>query len=365
MKELSLNVAKAIFQAEEVVTLEDLKAIFARKEKPRGYIGVEPTGLMHLGHIIWVQKLRTLSEVGVKMHVLLATWHAKINDKFSGNIDQIRRCAEYLRHCLLALGVNLRKVRVVTAETLMKRLEYWEDTLRVAKSLTLARVRRSMTIMGRSGEDAELDFSKLIYPCLQVSDIINQQFEVCLGGMDQRRAHVLAREVAEKLKLDWRPIGIHTPLLSGLSGASRMDVSSSASLQDVAVATKMSKSKPDDSILIHDSPKEIVRKLRNAYCPAGEVIDNPVLGYVRHLLFSQKDYVFCIERAPKHGGPLKAQSANKLDALFSSREIHPLDLKQATAKAIAELLAPVRKYFNENTEAMNLLKEISGYSVTR
>ncbi len=365
MTELLPTVAKAVFQTEEVVTLEDLKAALARKKKPRGYIGVEPTGLMHLGHTVWVQKLRTLSELGVKMHVLLATWHAKINDKFSGNIDQIRRCAEYLCHCLSALGVNLRKVRVVTAEDLMKKLEYWEDTLRVAKSLTLARVRRSMTIMGRSGEDAELDFSKLIYPCLQVSDIINQQFEVCLGGMDQRRAHILAREVAEKLKLDWKPVGIHTPLLSGLSGKSRMAVSSGTSPQDLAAVTKMSKSKPDDSILIHDPSKEIMKKLRNAYCPAREVTDNPVLGYVHHLLFSQNDYVFNIERAPKHGGTLEIQSANELDALFASGEIHPLDLKQATARAIAELLAPVRKYFNDNTEAMGLLKEVRGYSVTR
>ncbi len=365
MEELPPTVAKAVFQTEEVVTLDDLKVVLARKEKPRGYVGVEPTGLMHLGHAVWVQKLRTLSDLGVKMHVLLATWHAKINDKFGGNIDQIRRCAVYLRHCFSALGVNLRKVRVVTAENLMKKLEYWEDTLRVAKSLTLARVRRSMTIMGRSGEDAELDFSKLIYPCLQVSDIINQQFEVCLGGMDQRRAHVLAREVAEKLKLDWKPIGVHTPLLSGLSGSSRMEASSSTSAQDLAVATKMSKSKPDDSILIHDAPKEIMKKLRNAYCPAREVTDNPVLGYVRHLLFSQKDCVFTVERSEKHGGPLSIGTVDELNTLFASGEIHPLDLKQAAAKAIAELLTPVREYFIQNTEANELLREVDSYTTTR
>ncbi|MFX1474947.1 MAG: tyrosine--tRNA ligase [Promethearchaeota archaeon] len=365
MTDLLPTVARAVFQTEEVVTLEDLTAALTRKAKPRGYIGVEPTGLMHLGHTIWVQKLRTLSKLGVKMHVLLATWHAKINDKFGGNIDQIRRCAEYLRHCLSALGVNLREVRVVTAEDLMKKLEYWEDTLRVAKSLTLARVRRSMTIMGRSGEDVELDFSKLIYPCLQVSDIINQRFEICLGGMDQRRAHVLAREVADKLKLGWKPIGIHTPLVSGLSGTSRMEAGPHVSAEEVMIATKMSKSKPDDSILIHDLPKEIMKKLRNAYCPAREVNDNPVLSYVNHLLFSQEDYVFKIERAPKHGGSLSIRSCAELRRLYASGEIHPLDLKQATAKAIAKLLGPVRKYFDEKSEAKEILTEVSSYSVTR
>ncbi len=365
MTEVPPDVAQAILHTEEVVTVEDLTTLLTRTEKPQGYVGVEPSGQFHIGWVVWVQKLRVLVQLGVRMELLLATWHAKINDKLGGDIEKIRKCAEYLRHCFTALGVDFRKVRIITAEDLMRRLDYWEDVIRTAKSLSLARVRRSMSIMGRSEEDAELDFSKLIYPCLQVADIINQKYEVCLGGMDQRRAHVLAREVADKLKLGWKPVGIHTPLLSGLTGASRMDVDQSMTGQELVIATKMSKSKPGDAIFIHDSPKEIMKKMRNAFCPAKQVEGNPVLGYVRHLLFTDKDFKLHIRREEKHGGPLKVESADELDKLFAAGVIHPLDLKEAAAEAIADLLKPVREYFEEDEEAAELLQEILEYKVSR
>jgi tyrosyl-tRNA synthetase len=191
LNNLPPDVEQAAQHTQEILTLEDLAKIFERQEKPRGYVGVEPSGLFHIGWIGWVQKLNKLVDLGLRMEILLATWHAQINDKLGGNIERIRQCAEYLRHCFVALKVDLRKVHIITAEDIMRRLEYWERVLQVAKSLTLARVRRSTDIMGRSEEEATIDFSKLIYPCLQVADIIDQQYEVCLSGMDQRRAHVL------------------------------------------------------------------------------------------------------------------------------------------------------------------------------
>ena len=365
MENLPSEVEVVVQNVQEILTLEDLITAFSRKEKPRGYIGVEPSGLFHIGWVGWVHKLNQLVELGGRMEILLATWHAQINDKLGGNIDRIRQCAEYLRHCFTALNVDLRKVHIITAEDLMRRLEYWEKVLRVAKSLTLARIRRSTDIMGRSEEEASIDFSKLIYPCLQVTDIIDQKYEICLSGMDQRRAHVLAREVADKLKLDWKPIGIHMPLLPGLTGASRMDVATEFSPQDLAIASKMSKSKPGDAILIHDPPKEITKKIRNAYAPAGTVEGNPVLGYIRHILFTQEGFTLQIERAEKYGGPLRVASADELDTLYAEEKIHPLDLKQAAAKALTEFLEPVRKYFEDNAEAAKCQQEIAEFQITR
>jgi tyrosyl-tRNA synthetase len=362
---LSSSVEKITQHTQEVLTVEDLAEVFSRQEKPRGYIGVEPSGLFHIGWIGWVQKLNQLVELGVRMEILLATWHAQINDKLGGNIERIRRCAEYLRHCFTALKVDAHKVHIITAEDLMRRLEYWEKVLRVAKNLTLARVRRSTDIMGRTEEEAVLDFSKLIYPLLQVTDILDQNYEICLSGMDQRRAHVLAREVADKMKLDWKPVGIHLPLLPGLTGASRMDAASEFSPQDLAIETKMSKSKPGDAIFIHDPPREIEKKIKNAYCPAEVVDNNPVLSYVQNILFTQEGFTLHIERTEKYGGPLSLTSADELEELYAAGAIHPLDLKQAATKAFIDFLEPVRKYFEENPEATKLYQEIAEYQITR
>ncbi len=359
------SVEKIAKHTQEVLTIEDLTKILSRQEKPRGYIGVEPSGLFHIGWTGWVQKLNELVELGVRMEILLATWHAQVNDKFSGNIDKIRRCSEYLRHCFVALNVDTTKVHIVTAEDLMRRLDYWEKILRVAKNLTLARVRRSTDIMGRTDEEAAIDFSKLIYPLLQVTDIIDQKYEICLSGMDQRRAHVLAREVADKMNLGWKPIGVHMPLLPGLTGTARMDVASEFSAQDLAIDIKMSKSKPGDAIFIHDSTREIKRKIKNAYCPAQEVENNPVLSYIRNILFTKEGYTLHIERAEKYGGPLSLTSADELESLYAAGAIHPLDLKEATTQALCEFLEPARKYFNENLEAKKLYQEIMDYQITR
>jgi tyrosyl-tRNA synthetase len=59
--------------------------------------------------------------------------------------------------------------------------------LRIAKETSLARVRRATPVMGRRAEEVELDFSKLLYPIMQVADIFYLGVDVAVGGMDQRR----------------------------------------------------------------------------------------------------------------------------------------------------------------------------------
>ncbi len=69
--------------------------------------------------------------------------------------------------------------------------------------------------MGRSAEEGEKDFSKFIYPSMQVADIFYMDMDLAYGGLDQRHAHMLCRDVASKLKLK-APLAVHTPLLPGL-----------------------------------------------------------------------------------------------------------------------------------------------------
>jgi len=241
---------------EEIITKEDLKTLLETNTSPKGYIGVEPSGLFHIGWIIWVNKLKDLINIGVKMIFLEATWHAWINDKFNGDIKKINLCAEYIEHCLKALNVDISKITFIKADSLIEDKKYWEGVLRIAKSLTLSRVKRAVTIMGRKEDETIMDFSKLIYPCMQVEDIFFLDLDICLGGIDQRRAHVLAREIAEKYHYK-KPIAIHTSILPSLQGYGRMDS------EEKIIEHKMSKSKPETCIFIHDSPEEIKNKINS------------------------------------------------------------------------------------------------------
>ncbi len=347
----------------EIITVEELRKLLEEKEKPRAYIGYEPSGLFHIGWLIWALKVRDLVEAGFDMIILEATWHAWINDKLGRNMELIRKDALYVRHVLKALGIDISKIRFVDAEDMVSDKKYWEILLKVAKNTTLARMKRALTIMGRKAREAEMDFSKLIYPAMQVTDIFYLDLDVALGGTDQRRAHMLARDVAEKLGYK-KPIAIHTPLLTGLQGAGRMDVSR-IDEDTFAVELKMSKSKPETTILVHDSPEEIKRKIRKAYCPTREIKFNPIIEINKYILFTQKNFVLHIDRPEKYGGPLDVYSYEELEKMFIEGKIHPLDLKNATAEALIKFLEPVRRYFEENKEAKSLLETLKSSTLTR
>ncbi len=323
----------------EVVTLEELRSKFEVGYKVKGYLGFEPSGLFHIGWLIWALKYRDLVNAGVEMYLLEATWHAWINDKLGGDMELIRTAAKHVVSVLKYIGVDIDRVRVVDAEELVSDREYWGILIKVAKSASLARVRRALTIMGRKIEEGEADFSKLIYPLMQVSDIFYLGLDIALGGLDQRKAHMLARDVAEKLGFK-KPIAIHTPLLTSLQGTSRMD--HKGELDEVLSDSKMSKSRPESAIFITDSDEAIRSKIMNAYCPLRQVDFNPILEIAKYIIFYEEPRDFIIERKAKYGGPLEITTYKELEELYVAGSLHPLDLKSAVAKYVVDMIRPIR-----------------------
>lgn len=339
---------RAARNAQEVVTRDELRELCGRPHK-RAYIGIEPSGQAHLGWKIVAEKILDLQAAGFEMVVLLADWHAHINDKFGGDMDKIRSCAEYIKDALEALGVPRIGVRYVLASEYIGERAYWERIIRISKAATLSRIRRAMDIMGRREEEAELDSSRLLYPMMQVADIFHLEVDLAYGGMDQRKAHMLARDVAERY--GWKKVtALHTPLLPSLTGVERMD----------PVEAKMSKSRPDSAIFITDSPEEISRKIKAAFCPARRVEGNPVIEICRCVLLPAGP--MRISRPEKWGGDLVIGSYGELASLYSKEELHPADLKNGVAGALIEALAPVRRYFESRPEN---LEAVRGLAATR
>ena len=365
---------------EEVVTIEELKMVL-NKPNPKAYIGFEPSGVVHLGWKICTNKIKDFLACGFDFTVLLADWHAYINDKLGGDIEKIKLCGKYMEDCFAAMGVDTSKVRFVYASDYVNDANYWELVLKTAKASSVARVKRAMDIMGRGEEEAEKDLSKLFYPAMQVADIFYLQLDVAYGGTDQRHAHMLARDVAKKLGLK-PPVAIHTPLLTGLQADSRMnpiefksaldgylpggqtDNSNQHPTSPILGSTasrsefKMSKSKPDTMIAIHDSPEVVKKKLSKAYCPEKQVEGNPVLEICKFVIFPDLDgKSFLIERPEKFGGNLEFSTYEALANAFVGG-LHPLDLKNATANYINKILAPVHTYFEMHPENYNKMKKL-------
>ena len=283
-------------------------------------------------------KCKELVEAGFEVIILLADWHGYINDKLGGNWDNLKAGVDYQRQMFSVFcpGVKFR-----TASELVKEEGYWEMVLRVSKASSLKRMRRALSIMGRDEVDGDKDMSKFFYPAMQATDIYALNVDLALGGMDQRHAHMLARDAADKLKLS-KPVALHTPLLGSLSGPGRMDADA-----------KMSKSNPSGTLLIHDNNKVFTKKLSKAYCPL-ERKGNPVLDIWQHLLKYSLDKIV-IERPEKFGGNLDFDSYSDLEESYLSGSLHPLDLKNGTAAALFQVIKPMQDACNENSEYYDTL----------
>ncbi|HMA83238.1 MAG TPA: tyrosine--tRNA ligase [Candidatus Thermoplasmatota archaeon] len=330
---------------DEVVTKEELTEVL-KKDHPKAYIGFEPSGTVHLGWKICTNKIKDFLNAGFDFTVLLADWHAYINDKLGGDIETIKLCGKYMEDCFAAMGVDTEKVKFVYASEYVGDPKYWELVLKTSKAVSVARVKRAMDIMGRGAEEAEKDLSKLFYPAMQVADIFYLDLDVAYGGTDQRHAHMLARDVSKKIGKK-SPVALHTPLLTGLQAGGRMN----------PTEAKMSKSKPDSMISIHDSPDEVNRKIKKAYCPEKEVVGNPVLEMCKFVIFPELDGdVFLIQRPEKWGGNLEFNSYPELEDAFK-KDLHPLDVKKSTAKYLNNILEPIHAYFEKHPENYEKMKK--------
>ncbi|HUR62052.1 MAG TPA: tyrosine--tRNA ligase [Candidatus Thermoplasmatota archaeon] len=332
--------------AAEAVGEDELKALCqdaALGKRPKAYIGFEPSGTAHVGWMVCTDAIRRVAEAGFDVTVLLADWHAQINDKLGGDLAAIQRCGKYMEEAFEALGVVPNTVTYRYANEFAKDPGYWALVVKVMHGTTLARMRRAMTIMGRKEEEGDADMSKFLYPAMQVADIFHMGIRLAMGGMDQRHAHMLARDVAPKLGFA-APVALHTPLVPGLkAGAGRMD----------PVEAKMSKSDPDSGIFIHDSREDIVRKLKGAHCPAREVDGNPVLDLLRLVVFpriSAASGALRVNRPEKFGGNKAYPSYEGVAADFAAGALHPMDLKAAVADALDQELQSVRAYFAKHPD---------------
>ncbi len=303
----------------EVITSDELEEKL-KKEQPVAYIGYEPSGKVHLGHAITVMKLLDLQKAGFKVKVLLADYHAFLNGK--GTLEEIKELAEYNKQCFLAFGLS-PDTEFILGSSFQTHADYTTQVYQLALLTTLVRAKRSMAQITRDAEDHKV--AEVIYPLMQVVDMVFLETDLALGGMEQRKIHMLARENLPRIGHQ-APVCIHTPLLHGTDGSE-----------------KMSSSK-GNFIAIDDTPEDIKKKMKKSYCPAGEVEGNPIIEMAQHFIFSRQDHIL-IKRPEKFGGNLELSYSELLE-MYGEGNLHPLDLKNAVTEYMIEFLEPVRNYMS-------------------
>jgi tyrosyl-tRNA synthetase len=313
--------------AEEVVTEDELRALADDPEGKRAYVGYEPSGSLHLGHLLAATKLIDLQEAGFEVVVLLADVHAYLNGK--GSFEEIRETAERMRAQFLAYGLDPAETEFVYGSSFQLDEEYVLDLHALELETSLSRAERAMAEI-QSGDTTRV--SHLVYPLMQALDIVSLDVDLAVGGMEQRKVHMLARDTLPSLGYD-APTSLHTPLIADLETG----------------VGKMSSSEGID-ITMEDGPADLEEKVNAAYCPPtrdpepadGEERENPVLQLFEYHVFPRFDAV-TVERPEEYGGDVRYDSYEALAEALESGELHPADAKATLADYLDRLIAPGRE----------------------
>lgn len=305
--------------ADEILNEKDLKKVL-RKKNLKVYCGYEPSGEIHLGHLVTMMKLLDFQKAGVTPIVLLANWHGWLNKK--GDWNFLDKQMKIWEKGMKAAG--LTKAKFVKGTDFQRDVKYIDDVMIMALETTINRGLRSMQTVARDIENAKI--SQIIYPLMQIEDIKSLDLDFVAAGMDQRKIHALGIDLSSKIKMKKKPIFVHTGLITSLKGA----------------GSKMSSSSPESMISIRDSKENIKKKINKAHCVAGEIKQNPILEICKLIIFPKFEKIK-VERHEKFGGDLKFKKYSDLENSFKRKEIHPLDLKNAVAHYLEKLIEPIRK----------------------
>ena len=345
--------------AEEIITRSDLQNLLEENEHPLAYDGFEPSGIAHLPLLYRAITIKKLLDVGVKFKLFLADWHAWLNGKLGGNMDAIKAAGEYFIEAWKSEGIPVgsESVQIVWSSDILNR-DYLTTMLKISNFTTVSRVTRSLPIMGRN----ELGSDKiawLFYPVMQVTDIFQLGVDICQLGLDQRKANMLAREVAEKLGRK-KPVGVHHHILVGLEGLKAGKGMDEDAKRDAIISSKMSKSNPKNTIYLTDDKENIEKKILGAVCPPKNLDGNPLIEYSKYIIFPLFERLK-VERELVHGGDIEYTNFEVLARDYSEGKLHPLDLKHAVAEALDQAIKPVRDHLTNDAKSKHLQEIFSPY----
>lgn len=313
----------------EILGEDELKNILKIKKTPIVYWGTAPTGKPHIGYFFPFLKIADLLNAGFKVKILLADIHAALDNVPWEILDlRYRYYEKLIPLAISAMGANVKNLEFVKGSSFQLKEKYVLDLMKLSSITSVHDSHKASSEVVKQSDNPKV--SGLIYPLMQAIDEEYLGVDAQLGGMDQRKIFVLAREKLPKIGYKKR-IEIVNPLLQGLIGE------------------KMSSSVEGSKIGFTDSEEEVKKKLNSADMTAGDS-KNGVMSFLKHVIMvlkSDSGEKFVVKRPEKYGGNLEYSSYEKLERDFVDKKLHPLDLKNAVADEINGYLEGIRKHKKE------------------
>jgi tyrosyl-tRNA synthetase len=309
--------------AAEIIGEEDLMSLLKEKEEPSCYLGTAPTGIPHVGYFLWGLKVADLLKAGFKVKILLADLHAALdNTPWNVLSERYEFYSKIIPLMIESMGADVSKLEFVRGSDFQLGSDYLQDIFKISSITSVHDCHKAASEVVKLGDSPKL--SGYIYPLMQALDEEYLGVDMQMGGTDQRKIMVLAREKLPQLGYKKR-IELMNPLIPGFVGA------------------KMSSSVAASKIGLLDKPKEVEKKLKSADFEEGNP-KNGVMAFFENIIFvlkKDRGEKLIIERPEKFGGNLEFNDYSELEKAVIEKSIHPLDVKVSCAKEIIKVLSGV------------------------
>uniref|UniRef100_A0A8C5D1E3 Tyrosine--tRNA ligase n=1 Tax=Gadus morhua TaxID=8049 RepID=A0A8C5D1E3_GADMO len=310
---------------QEVLGEEKLKQVLQEREL-KVYWGTATTGKPHVAYFVPMSKIADFLKAGCEVTILFADLHAFLdNMKAPWELLELRvqYYEQVIKAMLESIGVPLDKLKFVKGTDYQLSREYTLDVYRLSSMVTEHDAKKAGAEVVKQVEHPLL--SGLLYPGLQALDEEYLKVDAQFGGVDQRKIFTLAEKYLPSLGYAKRS-HLMNPMVPGLTG------------------TKMSSSEEDSKIDLLDKKEDVKKKLKKAFCEPGNIENNGLLSFVKHVLFPLHGE-FSVKRDPKWGGDKVYTAFEDVEKDFAEELVHPGDLKASMEVALNKLLDPIRKKF--------------------
>ncbi|EHB04567.1 Tyrosyl-tRNA synthetase, cytoplasmic [Heterocephalus glaber] len=280
---------------QEVLGEEKLKEILKEQEL-KVYWGTATTGRPHVAYFVPMSKIADFLKAGCEVTILFADLHAYLdNMKAPWELLELRTSfyENMIKAMLESIGVPLEKLKFIRGTDYQLTKEYTLDVYRLTSMVTQHDAKKAGAEVVKQVEHPLL--SGLLYPGLQALDEEYLKVDAQFGGVDQRKIFTFAEK--------------------------------------------------ESKIDLLDRKEDVKKKLKKAFCEPGNVENNGVLSFIKHVLFPLKSE-FVILRDEKWGGNKTYTAYLDLEKDFANEVVHPGDLKNSVEAALNKLLDPIREKFN-------------------
>jgi len=215
---------------DQVLPQEDFEKKLTSKKILKIKLGLDPTAPdLHLGHAVVLNKLKQFQDVGHEVIFLIGDFTARIGDPSGRSKTRPPLSTEEIAINSKTYLAQVGKILDVS-KTIVRYNSEWlskfsfEDILRLAGKVTLARIIERDDFAKRLKDNVSIGFHELFYPIMQGYDSIALHADVELGGTDQTFNLLMGRFLQEQFGQEPQVI-LTMPLLEGLDGVQKMSKS--------------------------------------------------------------------------------------------------------------------------------------------